>query len=82
MGKSENSLAWEAPTGRKSENSLAWGAPTGGKSENSLAWGAPTGGESENLKNIHEPSSYVCQFSCAALLLIFHTTLSPSHGPK
>ena len=78
-GKSENSLAWEAPTGGKSENSLAWGAPTGGKSENSLAWGAPTGGESEN---IHEPSSYVCQFSCAALLLIFHTTLSPSHGPK
>ena len=94
-GKSENSLAWEAPTGGKSENSLGWGAPTGGKSENSLAWEAPTGGGkwkfpslgshrggSENKKNIHEPSSYVCQFSCAALLLIFHTTLSPSHGPK
>ena len=31
VGKSENSLAWEAPTGGKSENSLAWGAPTGGE---------------------------------------------------
>ena len=40
-------LAWEASQG-KSENSLAWEAPTRGKSENSLAWGAPTGGESEN----------------------------------
>jgi hypothetical protein len=37
-GKSENSLAWEAPTEGKSENSLAWGAPTGGKNENCLAW--------------------------------------------
>ena len=41
-GKSENSLAWEAPTGGKSENSLAREA--GGKSERSTHWKDPRGG--------------------------------------
>ena len=43
-GKSENSLAWGAPTGGKSENSLAWGAPTGGKVK-ILSLGSPHGGK-------------------------------------
>ena len=43
-GKSENSLAWGAPTGGKSKNSLAWGAPTGGKVK-ILSLGSPHGGK-------------------------------------